>query len=69
MNGKQISDDEFFHIVNVSFAVVTDLVKTTQSQMLSLGPDRENGRQFSMNIPKIHLCFSFFFLAVKNKIK
>lgn len=41
VSGKQISDDEFLHTVNVSFAVLTESVKTTQFQMLSLSPDRE----------------------------
>ena len=47
VSGKQISDDEFFHTVNVSFALVTDSVKTTQSQMLSLHPHiyLEGGKQ------------------------
>lgn len=55
MNGKQISDDEFFHTANVSFALVTDSVKTTQSQMLSLCPERENGRQLTNNFCSLSL--------------
>lgn len=50
MNGKQISDDEFLHTVNVSFAVLADSVKTTQFQMLSLFPDKKVAALCALNL-------------------
>lgn len=54
MNGKQISDDEFLHTVNVSFAVLADSVKTTKFQMLSLFPDKKVAALFQ---------YLFFFMS------
>lgn len=50
MNGKQISDDEFLHTVNVSFAVLADSVKTTKFQMLSLFPDKKVAALCALNL-------------------
>lgn len=52
VNGKQISDDEFFHTVNVSFALVIDSGKAF-IQILSGCPDREHSKQFLHFLPLI----------------